>query len=374
MRYISRLILIIFIAGIGAGAGWIFERGGIFRETHPSASEVNSAIGEGIFQAFINSGIKREWISVREEKDPESEWSRRIWNITVPADLPFAVVSLEITRAVRDSGGCIISGRETPNRRRLLIAAGLPGHVSDSLIVTKDGTVSHRKGLIALIIDDFGYERTETVDGFLKFPAKIACAVIPGHPDSRRAAEAVLEGAYELIIHLPLEAKGRPPRDEPMMVKTGLPAGEARRRVAQALDELPGGSGVNNHMGSKATEDAALMGILAEELKRRNLYFVDSRTTAGSIAYHVMERAELPALSRDIFLDHRSSERFIVRQVERLEMLAAERGYAVGIAHATGPLSLEILSREALRLMQKGYEFVFPSDLLKEAKKRAKNF
>ena len=98
----------------------------------------------------------------------------------------------------------------------------------------------------------------EMIDGFFRFPVKIACPVIPGQPDTRRVIEAIRQRAFKLILHLPVEPKGRSPRHETAMLKTGLPKSEAHRVIRNSNALFPGCAGVNNHMGSKGTEDAAL--------------------------------------------------------------------------------------------------------------------
>ncbi|GAI33935.1 unnamed protein product, partial [marine sediment metagenome] len=110
-----------------------------------------------------------------------------------------------------------------------------------------------------------------------------------------------------------------------------------REMILEVLDrnlsQIPFVAGVNNHMGSRFTESEEKMRIVLAELKRRGLYFIDSKTTARSVAYRVAREMALRTASRDIFLDNSLSENALKIQMERLLSLSRHRGWAIGIGH-----------------------------------------
>ncbi len=69
------------------------------------------------------------------------------------------------------------------------------------------------------------------------------------------------------------------------------------------LETVPHAVGVNNHQGSRATSDAALMQALMPLLRERGLFFIDSRTDAKTVAYDMAKRDGVRAASRKVFLD-----------------------------------------------------------------------
>ena len=76
----------------------------------------------------------------------------------------------------------------------------------------------------------------------------------------------------------------------------------APRGPIQLLDaafaSVPGAMGMNNHMGSKATADPALMTDVIGYLKSHGLLFIDSRTTADTVGARIAQehgRAGHPA-------------------------------------------------------------------------------
>lgn len=370
MKHFRRFLVVVSVLGIGLILGWIIDRGeGRFSAsglTKKEALQINRSIGKGVLQVCGRFGFKPQWISVKEGKRQKKDlkWPKRVWRIRIPADLPLAVVSLEFTKTAVDSGGAVIWGEENLATRQSFLALGLENLTCDSLILTQDGRISHRKGKITLIIDDFGYDRTETVNGFLSFPAKLAISVIPGHPLSPEIAQEAYNHGFEVLIHLPIEPHEIPERQEYIMLKSGMSRGEVRKLMDDAEDSITGGIGLNNHMGSKGTEDEELMKILARELKRRRLFFIDSYTSINSQALSVMQEMKVPTLKRDIFLDHEDSAEFFHRQLAKLVEISDTKGEAIGIAHATKPLSLELLQKEVPRLIALGYQFAFPSELV----------
>jgi hypothetical protein len=108
---------------------------------------------------------------------------------------------------------------------------------------------------------------------------------------------------------------------------------EMIRILDQDLREIQGVQGVNNHMGSLFTEDESKMLIILKALKRRNLFFVDSRTTSGTVGFKLAKKIGLPTAGRSVFLDNDLSQKAIKIQIERLCNMARHTGFAIGIGH-----------------------------------------
>jgi len=77
------------------------------------------------------------------------------------------------------------------------------------------------------------------------------------------------------------------------------------------LASVPHISGVNNHMGSKFMEDKDKLSLVFSTLKKRNLFFIDSRTTAKSAAEAASAKTGLPIAARHLFLDNSRNYREI---------------------------------------------------------------
>jgi len=216
---------------------------------------------------------------------------------------------------------------------------------------------------VALILDDAGGGGATQWD-FLKLPVKLTFAVIPDLENSRRFAEAALAAGHELLIHLPMQ----PLADEKQnfggdMLMSGMNARDIGRVLDAALASVPGAKGVNNHMGSLATSDRALMRLFMPALKARGLFFVDSYTHADSVGIEEAILAGMPGRKRDVFLDHVVESAHIEEVLGSLVQKAAERGAAIGIGHVTHPETLEVLRGRLPAYLARGVQFVGISEI-----------
>jgi len=152
------------------------------------------------------------------------------------------------------------------------------------------------------------------------------------------------------MLHLPMEPRSYPrinPGDGVLLVSMEKDA--ILSVLAKDLEEIPFVDGVNNHMGSRFTENKEKMTVVLEELKGRGLYFIDSKTTRHSVAFDLAKQMELRAASRDVFLDNDLSEAALKIQMDRLLALARSKGHAICIGHPHKE-TLWFLKRLQLRL------------------------
>ena len=219
------------------------------------------------------------------------------------------------------------------------------------------------KGTIGIIIDDFGYRNDEVSDGFLNLDVPLTYAVIPGHEYSKSFGEKAVGRGFEVIVHMPFENLANKGGEESFVLSTSMDSETIQERVQAALDQIPSAIGMNNHQGSKASADQHVMSNVARVLKKRNLFFVDSRTTAETVAESTMEVYKVPTTRRNIFLDNEDDEGKIHAQLIKLVEKSEEWGSAVGIGHVK-PKTLKILKKYIPELQKKGYKFEFVSKML----------
>lgn len=161
----------------------------------------------------------------------------------------------------------------------------------------------HPNRRIALIIDDIGFDLT-VVEELAGIPEPIAFAVLPHSPHAADAAELLHAAGKEILLHLPMEPRLYPKLSPgPGALMVGMDGDEIRRLIRDHLAEVPFVSGVNNHMGSRFMEDESRLVIVMEELKKKKLFFVDSRTTANSRGRASAEQTGIRFAARDVFID-----------------------------------------------------------------------
>lgn len=238
------------------------------------------------------------------------------------------------------------------------------------LVVPGQGTSpvpKKRLPRVAIIIDDLGYDRG-LARAFASLDIPVSLSVLPMAPRTADIAAEACRTGCELMLHLPMEPKGYPTLNPgPGALLSTMEAREIRDLVRRHLAEVPEAVGVNNHMGSYFTEQGDKMAVVLGELHRKGLFFVDSKTTARSVAYDMARNMGVPAAKRSVFLDNDPASRAVGIQVERLVGVARHRGEAVGIAH---PFSgtLEALKRESRKLSEH-VEIVTVSELVIRARR-----
>ena len=215
---------------------------------------------------------------------------------------------------------------------------------------------------IAFIIDDMGFD-LKFARSVMKMEIPISLSVLPFAPYAVDIASAAIEDRSELLLHLPMEPKDFPGVDPgPGALLSSMRDDEIRRITNGFIQNVPGIKGVNNHMGSSFTEDRGKMAIVLAELKRQDLFFIDSRTSSQTVGAELAKKMGIPAAQRSVFLDNDITPTAIKYQLERLLGMARHSGKAIGIGHPHEE-TLKILNEYADKL-QAEFEVVNVSELL----------
>ncbi len=216
---------------------------------------------------------------------------------------------------------------------------------------------------VAIIIDDIG-ESMEMAEKFFNLDAELTFAILPHARNTREIAETAVSRGYQVMLHLPMEPNEYPRIDSgPGSLLTGMTPDERIRQLKINLDAVPHAQGVNNHMGSKMTAMFDQMNQIFSVLKKRGLFFVDSRTTAASQCRSSARLFHIAFAERDVFLDHVPQREAIFKQIEELMAVAEINGSAVAIGHPH-PLTYQVL-KAALPEVKRRVRLVPASALVK---------
>jgi uncharacterized protein len=213
---------------------------------------------------------------------------------------------------------------------------------------------------LAIIIDDLGYDRA-AADSLLALPFPLTVSVIPHLPLSSEVAEEAFRRGDQVLLHLPMESEGEA-KQEDIELRPGMSAAEVNEILSGMLETVPHAAGVNNHQGSRATSDPALMEALMPALRDRGLFFIDSRTTPATVAYAIAQRFGVRSASRKVFLDDTPTRAAILAQISRAASDAQRDGSAIAIGHPH-PETIAALEDSLPRLESLGFRLVFASDL-----------
>ncbi len=216
---------------------------------------------------------------------------------------------------------------------------------------------------IAIIIDDLGSSK-KIDDEVMSINAPLTLSVFPLLQGSKKIAEMGVSDGKEVMLHLPME-----PHDYPQAnpgqgaLFTSMDDIAIITQLYEDINSVPGIKGVNNHMGSKFTEDRERMRIVLKQVKERGLYFIDSKTSPQSKSDKMAREMGLKAGARDVFLDNEQDEGYILGQIEKLKKIARNRGSAIGIGHPH--LATIAALKKAVPDMEREFEIVHASDLVK---------
>ncbi|SHK28077.1 hypothetical protein SAMN02745216_03204 [Desulfatibacillum alkenivorans DSM 16219] len=186
---------------------------------------------------------------------------------------------------------------------------------------------------VAIIIDDMGYGNG-IQHKFLDLPYVLTYSILPHSPDQIEIAHLAHDKGRQVLLHLPMEPMQYPEVDPgPGTLLASMTTDAMMDILKEDLAAVPYIAGVNNHMGSRLTMESGALYPIFTVLKKRGLFFVDSRTTRHSVCRPSARLFQLPFAQRDVFLDHVRTEAFVEKQLKLLVSVAKKRGQAIGIGH-----------------------------------------
>lgn len=218
---------------------------------------------------------------------------------------------------------------------------------------------------VALIIDDIGYDRS-MAKKLADIDPGMTLSVLPHSPNRREIMAYARKTGVEIMLHLPMEPMEYPKVDPgPGALLMAQDADTMIGRLHDALESVPDAVGVNNHMGSRMTSESTRMYQVFSILRKKGLFFIDSRTSPKSVCRPSAALLQLTFGERDVFLDHSQDRETIRKQLRTLVRTAERKGTAIGIGHPHTE-TYEILVEEYSRLTSR-VNIVHASELVRPA-------
>jgi polysaccharide deacetylase 2 family uncharacterized protein YibQ len=329
----------------------------VYEEAHPVPSDLNQEIArvdEAIYEALYQEGIPETdilFVEVKPRYENGREWEFTDIVVRVRDDGSLDRLEKVMSRAISSLEPKVRYVREVTTRGEVVCDVFALRHHSHRITLAglKPETVTRPKDLprIAIIIDDVGYD-AETARSFIRLDIPLTLSILPKAPYAALIAKEAHESGRELILHLPMEPKGYPKlKPGPGAVLVRMPGETISGIIDDHLRRIPWVRGVNNHMGSRFTEREEGMAVVFAELRKRGLFYVDSRTTHRTVAPSLGRRMGVPVVERGVFLDNDLSSKAMRFQIERLLGMARHAGYGIGIGHP---------HRETLRCLRDSLE------------------
>lgn len=205
---------------------------------------------------------------------------------------------------------------------------------------------------VAIIIDDMG-DSLEVLKEICDLGQPITISILPHSQYAEETARIAHESGLEVMLHLPGESLNHEEGNNSTtgLIKSDMGEEDVRALVEESLSLVPYIKGVNNHMGSKITQEEPVMRPILDLLKSRDLYFLDSRTTAKSVAFDLARKMGLRTAYRNVFLDTTVGVDYSKKKIIDLFRFSQKTGKAIGIGHPF-PETLQAL-RENISLLKK---------------------
>jgi uncharacterized protein len=265
---------------------------------------------------------------------------------------------------------------------RLTVEATAPGGSSSRITLRGAGVATHHIEIevlssraaannenlpagtarLAILLDDLGSDRS-AADAIFALQVPITLSVLPYHAHSQEIAQEARKHGCEVMLHLPMQsvADETPEQQE---LRPGLKHEEVETIVDKMLESLPEADGVNNHQGSQATSNAALMEELMPVLRDAGVFYVDSRTTAETVAYDTAKKDGVRTAFRNVpFLDDVPNKAAVKRQLQIAIRGAKEKGQAIAIGHPHA-VTLEALREMLPEAKKQGVRLVLVSEVV----------
>ncbi|MBZ7978151.1 divergent polysaccharide deacetylase family protein [Campylobacter sp. RM12654] len=188
------------------------------------------------------------------------------------------------------------------------------------------------KAKLAIIIDDVATkEQSEEIKKIIKNGKKITPSFFPNtnnHPDTNKYSKEF----KSFMIHLPLRAL-KFNKEEPLTLTPNDSYQVIENRIKNIKIAFPNLKYLNNHTGSLFSEDENAMRNLFKALKKYDLIFVDSRTSANTKAPTIAKEFNQFYIHRNVFLDNSQDLNDIRKKLDEAVEFALKHKRAIAIAH-----------------------------------------
>jgi hypothetical protein len=242
----------------------------------------------------------------------------------------------------------------------VLLALGLlPGFLAGAASARAE---TEPVAYISIIIDDLGYRLDDDLRA-TALPGPVAYAILPRAPHAARLANLIDSLGKEVLLHLPMQAHNDNHLLGPGALTLEMSRAEFARTLAENLSSVPHVVGINNHMGSVLTGNAAAMRQLMELIKPLGYFYLDSLTSSASTAADAARASAVPFLARDVFLDNRRDPEHLLDQFMQLIDIARRKGSAIAIGHPY-PVTTDVLAGLIPQLEDNRVRLVSLKDML----------
>jgi polysaccharide deacetylase 2 family uncharacterized protein YibQ len=374
LKAAALILCLVFVAALGVYRYFKTESGRVFlldAGVDSRYTYVQRDIEKRIVKALRRSGVTGRQVKIESEEGEGSAPAAEVIRAETAPDASLVQVNAAVTKAVRSIGARVRSCTEGKDGSIITMEIGTRRALTQRCIIKKGSEREHRAraeeraaGVVAICVDDFGFFDNKLVKGFLELDIPLTISVIPGLKYSTKICGEAAEAGKDILCHLPMEAEKEGwDSGEIPLIRVSMKQAEIEKAVSKALETTPGALGMNNHMGSKATADRAVMRAVLNVCRERGIFFFDSVTTPHSVVRSVAKELGVPEASNDMLVDGGDGD--TRENMRKLLSIAARRGSAIGIVHVKSQ-TLEDLRWMIDEARKEGIDFTTISQLIRQ--------
>jgi polysaccharide deacetylase 2 family uncharacterized protein YibQ len=225
-----------------------------------------------------------------------------------------------------------------------------------------------RVARIAIVVGGLGISGATTNEAIAKLPDSVTLAFAPYGNDLSRLAARARGTGHEILLQLPMEPFDYPDNDPgPQTMLSSASNDQNIDRLHWMMSRIQGYVGVTNYMGARFTATEKSFSPVLQDIAKRGLLYLDDGSSPRSVAAKSAEALKTPFLKADVVVDASPTWGDIDSALAKLEMIAADKGYAIGTATAL-PVSIERIARWAKAAEARGIRIVPVSAILPKSK------
>lgn len=342
LKAVAVVLCLVFIAALGFYRYFKTESGRVFlldAGVDSRYASVQRDVEQRIVKALRRYGVMGKQLRIESEDQAGPEGVVTVIRAETAPEASLVQINAAISKSVRAIGGRVRSCREGKDGTIITMEIGTRRALTHRCVIKKGSEREHRARaeqrparVVAICVDDFGFFNNALVREFLELDIPLTISVIPGLKHSQKICLAAAEAGKDILCHLPMEAEKEGwDSGEIPLIRVSMKPKEIESALVKALDTTPGAIGFNNHMGSKATADRALMKTVLRFCRDRGLFFFDSVTTSHSVVREIAKELGTNTAANDMLVDGGDGD--TRENMRKLLSIAARRGSAIGIVH-----------------------------------------
>jgi polysaccharide deacetylase 2 family uncharacterized protein YibQ len=284
------------------------------------------------------------------------------WHIQVPRRASLYRINDTLTQGMLLLGGNVIRGVERPAPLAgvlLDLKLGFGNQVTHAIVIEPSETIADQGAQIAFIVTDLDRTPVKLYRAFMKSPVLFSVALRPDKAEAARIGKEVRLENHEVLLHLPMEPKGYPRVDPGKdAILLDLSRIEIEERITRCLSAVGPVQAVVSRLGSAAVNEPDVMRAVLDELKRRDLPFIDAHSSGPSMVEEIGEETGARTLTVGGSLDDDKGTAASVRaRIREYAADAVQHGSLVVMVRPSA-LVLDVLESELPRIRAQGVELV----------------